>query len=179
MDSDWKSGKETEWLEFLDKNASRLHMNVPSLSAVRETIDFLCETEPDSAAHVSAEDFAKLLKKRYPELRFEWNSDEETTDAEYTGDEPATEKQIAYLKVLEAPVPEYLGMREASDLIEKWKNVASAGQKRRLDFYKLKYYSNITREEATALIDGFKKEDPESEQAYQAWKIKAGLFKTS
>jgi len=175
MESDWKSSKETELLEFLEKNASRLRMNIPSPSAVRETIDFLCETEPDSVAEISAEDFAKVLKKQYPELRFEWTSGDEATGADYTGDEPATEKQLAYLKVLEAPVPEYLGMREASDLIEKWKNVASAGQKRRLDFYKLKYNSNITREEATALIDGFKKEHPESEQAYQEWKIKAGL----
>src|SRR6476659_8219558 len=115
METDWKSSKETEVREFLEGNASRLHMNIPSPSAVRETIDFLCETEPDLAAHISAEDFAKLLKKRYPELRFEWTSSDETTGADYAADEPATEKQIAYLKILEAPVPEYLGMREASD----------------------------------------------------------------
>ena len=178
MENDWKSVKQTELLEFLEANASRLHMNIPSRSAVRETIDSLCETEPEWPTRLSPEDFAKILTKRYPELRFEWNPGGDATEADYAGEEPATEKQIAYLKVLEAPVPEYLGMREASDLIEKWKNVASAGQKRRLDFYKLKYNSNMTREEATALIDGFKKEHPESEQAYQEWKVKAGLSQT-
>ena len=175
MENDWKSEKEAELLEFLQANASRLHMNIPSPSAVRETIDFLCESEPDWQAHLSAEDFAKVMKRQYPELRFEWSAEGDATETDNGEDEPATEKQIAYLKVLEAPVPEYLGMREASDLIEKWKNVASSGQKRRLDFYKIKYDPNITREEATALIDQFKKEHPESEQAYQDWKAQAGI----
>src|SRR3954447_13126612 len=173
MENDWKSAKEAELFEFLQANARRLQMNIPSPSAVRETIDFLCESEPDWSDRLSSEDFAKVMKKQYPELRFEWTPGEEVTEAGPTGDEPATEKQIAYLKVLEAPVPEYLGMREASDLIEKWKNVASSGQKRRLDFYKLQYNPKITREEATALIDQFKKEHPESEQAYQDWKAQA------
>jgi hypothetical protein len=175
MENDWKSAKESELMQFLTEHAPRLHMNIPSPSAVRETIDFLCETNPDWPARLSPEDFAKVLKKQYPELRFEWSPADGATEADYAEDEPATEKQIAYLRVLEAPVPEYLGLREASDLIEKWKNVASAGQKRRLDFYKLEYNPNITREEATALIDRFKKEHPESEQAYQDWKSRAGI----
>src|SRR5258707_14886823 len=108
MENDWKSGKQTELLEFLEANASRLHMNIPSPSAVRETIDFLCETEPDWPTRLSSEDFAKILTKQYPELRFEWNPGG-GPDAEYPEEEPATEKQIAYLKVLEAPGPEYLG----------------------------------------------------------------------
>src|SRR3954469_22048743 len=175
MENDWKSSKEAELLDFLRGNAPRLQMNIPSPSAVRETMDFLSEAEPGWQERLSAEDFAKVLKKQYPELRFEWSAGEDGTEAATGENEAATEKQIAYLRVLEAPVPEYLGMREASDLIEKWKNVASSGQKRRLDFYKLEYHSNITREEATALIDRFKKEHPESEQAYQDWKSQAGI----
>jgi hypothetical protein len=178
MENDWKSAKESELVEFLQANASRLHMNIPSPSAVRETIDFLCESEPGWQEHLSPEDFAKVMKRQYPELRFEWSAEADATEADSGQDEPATDKQIAYLKVLEAPVPEYLGMREASDLIEKWKNVASSGQKRRLDFYKIPYGSDITREQATALIDQFKTEHPESEQVYQDWKLRVGISPT-
>jgi hypothetical protein len=63
-------------------------------------------------------------------------------------------------------------MRAASDLIDKHKNRVSDGQKRRLDFYKVKYDPNITREQATALIDVYKAEHPESEAAYQEWKTR-------
>ena len=112
--------------------------------------------------------------QRYPELRFEWSGAEGGGAAELES-EPATDKQIAYLKVLEAPIPEYLGLREASDLIDQWKDRVSVGQKRRLDFYKLEYDPKITREQATALIDVYKQKHPESEQAYQEWKTRSGL----
>jgi len=85
-------------------------------------------------------------------------------------DEPATEKQIAYLKVLGVPIPNYLGLRQASDLIDQWKDRASDRQKRRLDFYKLEYAPEITREQANELIDRYKDLHPESEEAYQKWK---------
>ncbi len=159
--------KEAEFLSFLEKEAARLHMNMPAPGAVRETIDSLAESDPNWESEVSPEDFARLLKQRYPELRFEWSATEQAGDAD---DEPATPKQIAYLRVLEVPIPEYLGLREASDLIDQHKNRVSDGQKRRLDFYGLKYAPNTTREEATALIDAYKADHPESEAAYQAWK---------
>ncbi len=43
------------------------------------------------------------------------------------------------------------------------KNVASISTAKR-------YAPNTTREEATALIDAYKADNPESEAAYQAWK---------
>ena len=138
-------------------------MNEPTLGAIRETLQL--EGDPD----VSPEEFARLLVKRYPELRFEW------TEAAENLDEPATEKQISYLKVLGAPIPAILSIREASDLIEKWKNRVSDAQKRRLDFYGLKYDANITREQANMLIDRYKAANPGSESAYQEWKAKSGI----
>jgi hypothetical protein len=162
-----KQLKADEFLSFLENEAARLHMNVPTPGAVRETIDSLAESNPNWDTEVSPEDFAKLLKQRYPELRFEWSGGEASG---LSDDEPATEKQIAYLRVLEVAIPDYLGLREASDLIDKYKDRVSDGQKRRLDFYGLKYAPNTTREEATTLIDAYKADHPESEEAYQAWK---------
>jgi hypothetical protein len=175
MDADVKSLKQAEFMTFLEKEAARLRMNVPTPGAVRETIDSLAEENPNWQTETTPEEFARILKKRYPELRFEWSAAEAQGDQSYADDEPATEKQIAYLKVLEVPIPDYLGIRQASDLIDKYKNRISDGQKRRLDFYKMKYDPNITREEATALIDSYKLEHPESEDAYQAWKASQGI----
>ena len=161
-------------MEFLQAHSARLRMNPPTPTALHETIDFLSEHDPVWPAETSPEDFAKILVQRYPELRFEWSGAEGGGAAELEN-EPATDKQIAYLKVLEAPIPEYLGLREASDLIDQWKDRVSVGQKRRLDFYKLEYDPKITREQATALIDVYKQKHPESEQAYQEWKARSGL----
>ncbi len=174
MDAEAKSAKETELMAFLEAESGRLRMNVPPRAAVRETIDSLTENNAGWPEETSPAEFVRILKKRYPELRFEWSEDE-AARIEERADEPATEKQIAYLKVLRAPIPEYLGLREASDLIDQWKDRVSAGQKRRLDFYKLEYDPKITREQATALIDAYKQRHPESEQAYQDWKARSGL----
>jgi hypothetical protein len=169
MDAEEKNAKEAEWMAFLETESARLRMNLPPPAAVRETIDFLAENNPNWHTETSPVDFARILKQRYPELRFEW-ADAAVTNLEEAADEPATEKQIAYLKVLEVPIPDYLGIREASDLIDQHKNRVSEAQKRRLDFYKLTYASSITREQANELIDGYKAQHPESEAAYQEWK---------
>lgn len=172
MSSQINSERAQELTNFLRANSARLRMNVPTLGAVQETIDSLAKDDPNRGDQISAEDFAKLLVRRYPELHFEWNEGEESAE---NPDEPATERQIAYLKVLGAPVPTILSVREASDLIDKWKNRMSHAQKRRLDFYGLKYDANITREQANMLIDRYKEANPESEAAYQAWKAEKGI----
>jgi hypothetical protein len=166
------ANKESELIDFIRANSSQLRMNMPAPGAVRETMEFLAGSNPNWTEDVSSEEFAKLLVRRYPELRFEWTAADENP---VNPDEPATEKQISYLKILGAPVPDILSIREASDLIERWKNRVSDAQKRRLDFYGLKYDANITREQANMLIDRFKEANPESEEAYQAWKIKNGI----
>ena len=175
MDTEARNAKEAELMAFFETESARLRMNVPTVAAVRDTIDFRSEGEPNWSTEMSPEEFAKILLKRYPELRFEWSGRDDVASAEEVEDEPATEKQIAYLKVLGAPIPGYLGIREASNLIDEWKDRASDAQKRRLNFYKLKYDPNMTREEATALIDSYKSQHPESEAAYQAWKARQGI----
>ncbi len=171
IDIAMKRDQEDALMDFLRAESPRLRMNVPSLGAVRETIDFLSANNPNWKEEISPEEFAKLLIKRYPELRLEWSS----ASGDESADEPATEKQIAYLKVLGAPIPNYLGLRQASDLIEQWKDRVSDAQKRRLDFYKLEYAPEITREQANELIDRFKALHPESEEAYQKWKSQDGI----
>jgi hypothetical protein len=165
--------KENELIEFLRANSSALRMNAPTLGAVKETMAALAMTDPEMSETISGEEFAKLLVKRYPELRFEWIGGEQAE--ELSPDQPATERQISYLKVLGAPIPGILSVREASDLIDKWKNKVSDAQKRRLDFYQLSYDSNITREQANTLIDRYKQANPGSEEAYQKWKIDNGI----
>jgi hypothetical protein len=167
MNTDERAAKESELMAFIETESSRLRMNVPSPAVMQETMEFLAGVDPNWTAQTTPDEFARILKQRYPELRFEWT---DATDPEASGDEPATEKQIAYLKVLEVPVPEYMGMREASDLIDKHRLRASPAQRRRLDFYKLSYDPEITREQANEMIDRYKAEHPESETAYQEWK---------
>jgi hypothetical protein len=175
MDDASRQAKADEFRAFLEENAERLRMNVPSASAVREAVDFLLENEEEWPNDMSAKKFARVMVQRYPELRFEWTGN---VEGEAGQDEPATDKQIAYLKVLEVPIEDYLSVREASDLIDQYRNRVSEGQKRRLSFYGLSYAPDITREEATELIDRYKSEHPESEAAYQAWKAsRAGATK--
>ncbi len=167
MDDASRQAKAEEFRAFLEENAEKLRMNLPSSSAVREAVDFLLENEETWPNDMSAEKFARVMVQRYPELRFEWTGNAES---EAGLDEPATDRQIAYLKVLEVPIEDYLSVREASDLIDQYKDRVSEGQKRRLNFYGLSYSAETTRDEATELIDRYKSEHPESEAAYQAWK---------
>jgi len=171
MDDASRQAKADEFRAFLEENAERLRINVPAPSAIREAVDFLLEKEEDWPNDMSAEKFARVMVQRYPEMRFEWTGN---VESEAGQDEPATDKQIAYLKVLEVPIEDYLSVREASDLIDQYRNRVSEGQKRRLNFYALSYAPDITREEATDLIDRYKSEHPESEAAYQAWKASQG-----
>jgi hypothetical protein len=171
MDDANRQAKADELQAFLEANAERLRINVPAPSAVREAVDFLLENEEDWPNDMLADKFARVMVQRYPELRFEWTGNAESEAGQ---DEPATDKQIAYLRILEVPIEDYLSVREASDLIDQYRNRVSEGQKRRLSFYGLSYAPDITREEATELIDRYKSEHPESEAAYQAWKASQG-----
>jgi len=171
MDEATRQAKAEELAAFLETNADRLRINMPSRSKDIDVTDTMSSEDPEWPNEVSPDKFARILVQRYPELRFEWSGGEEESEQ----DAPATDKQVAYLKVLEVPISGYLTMREASDLIDKYKDRISEGQKRRLDFYGLKYPPDITREQATSLIDVYKSEHPESEEAYKAWKTSQGI----
>src|SRR5437763_17189803 len=107
MNTDERAAKESELMSFIESESSRLRMNFPSPAAIQETIEFLARSDPNWATQTAPEEFAKILKQRYPELRFEWT---DTTDPESSGGEPATDEPMAYLRGLEAPIPAYLAM---------------------------------------------------------------------
>jgi hypothetical protein len=168
--------KGKELSAFLLKNSFQLGMEIPSMAQVRETIDFLQDNIPAWATETSPEEFAKLILARYPDLKSRSaSSSAEIKDASQWGDEPATEPQLAYLRDLGAQFSSDISKAEASDVIDRYKNRASDAQKRRLTFYGLNFGPEITKEQASTLIDSFRARHPESEDAYEEWKIKHSI----
>src|SRR5436305_15089018 len=100
IDNANRHAKAEELVAFFEDHAQRLRTNLPSLSAVRETVDFVLEQEINWPNDLSPENFAKIMIQRYPDLRLEWTGN---VESEAQLDEPATDKQIAYLKVLKVP----------------------------------------------------------------------------
>jgi hypothetical protein len=86
---------------------------------------------------------------------------------------------LAYLRDLGAQVPPSITKTQASDLIEQWRNKATDAQKRRLTFYRLSFEPDITKDQASMLIDSYRQSHPESEDAYQEWKITSGTSKSA
>ncbi len=170
-----KRTKGKEFWEYILKNNYKLGMEVPSHEQLRETIDFLHDSIPGWAAATSPKQFAKIILTRYPNLKGTWASHPGIEEIGDLGDEPATQRQLAYLKDLGVRFRPDISKSEASDLIDRCRNRASDAQKRRLSFYGLHFDENITKEEASTLIDSYRAQHPESEDAYQEWKIKNGI----
>ena len=169
-----KKIKEKEYLEYLRKNSFRLRIMIPTLGQIRETIDFLHDNIPNWDTETSAEEFSTLILARYPDLKNEWDSLSAEIDdntAEEWDSDPATERQLDFLRDLGATVSSEITKAEASELIERLTHKASDAQKRRLNFYRLEFDPDITKEQASTLIDCYRERHPESEDAYQEWKI--------
>ncbi len=60
---------------------------------------------------------------------------------------------------------------DASELIDHLCHQATDAQKRRLNFYRLDFDPQITKEQSSTLINCYRARHPESEDAYQEWKI--------
>ena len=169
-----KKVKEKEFLDFLQKSSFKLRMMAPNVGQVRETIDFLQDNIPKWDTETSVEEFATLILARYPELKNNWDSlsaeIDVITGGEW-GDDPATERQLDYLRDLGATVTPDISKAEASELIDRLCNQATEAQKRRLNFYRLDFDPLITKDQASRLIDCYRERHPDSEDAYQEWKI--------
>ncbi len=175
-----KRTKERDFLDFLRKNNFKLGMMVPTMAQLRETLDFLQDSIPSWATETSPEEFAKLILIRYPDLKNNWESAAaEVKGVSDWGDDPATGPQLAYLSALGAPFSPDIKKAEASELIDRYKNQATDAQKRRLTFYGLDSDPDITKEQASRLIDSYCERHPESEDAYQEWKIRNGIPKSA
>jgi hypothetical protein len=167
-----KRTKEKEFLEFLQKNSFKLGMMVPTMAQLRETIDFLHDSIRAWATETSPEEFAKLILTRYPVLKGTWApSSAEIEDISDWGHESATDRQLAYLEDLGAQFSTGISKAEASEVIDRLCHQATDAQKRRLNFYRLDFDPHITKEQASTLIDCYRTRHPESEDAYQEWKI--------
>jgi GYF domain 2 len=169
-----KKIKEKEFLGFLQRNSFKLRMTIPNVGQVRETIDFLGDNIPSWETETSADEFAKLILVRYPDLKNSWESLSAEVDDVASSDwddDPATERQLDYLRDLGATVSPDISKGEASELIDHLCHQASDAQKRRLNFYRLDFDPHITKDQASTLIDRYRTRHPESEDAYQKWKI--------
>jgi hypothetical protein len=82
---------------------------------------------------------------------------------------PATERQISYLRSIEICIEDGLTKGRACQLIG---GEPTEGQLRRLKFYGITPSLYLTKEEASEWIDGYKMQHPESEEEYQAWKLR-------
>jgi hypothetical protein len=90
-------------------------------------------------------------------------------DASDWHNDPATDQQISYLRSTGVRIEVGLTKGRASELIG---GEPTEGQLRRLKFYRITPSPYLTKEEASELIDGYVTQHPESEEQYQAWKLR-------
>jgi hypothetical protein len=92
----------------------------------------------------------------------------EVEDASGWLNDPATDRQISYLRSNGVFIEEGLTKGRVSQLID---GEPTEGQLRRLNFYGIKLTRYLSKKDASELIDSYKTQHPESEEQYQAWKV--------
>ncbi len=93
----------------------------------------------------------------------------EVEDASDWQNDPASDLQISYLQSIGVPIEDGMTKGRASQLMD---GEPTEGQLRRLKFYRITPSTYLTKKEASELIDSYKTEQPESEEHYQAWKLR-------
>jgi hypothetical protein len=125
----------------------------------------LQKERPAALETISRDGFFTFVADRFPELR-SW------------AHKPATQKQLKYLRDLGVQFRNDILAGEASNLIDDHLQTnpseITEPQRRRLKFYGISD-TGLTRHDASELIDRYMAENPESEFAYQNWKIAQGL----
>jgi hypothetical protein len=94
----------------------------------------------------------------------------EVEEASDWHNDPATDRQITCLRSIEVPIERGLTKGRACQLIG---GEATEGQVRRLKFYKIRPPPYLTKEEASDLIDTYIEQHPETEEQYQASKLRS------
>jgi hypothetical protein len=90
-------------------------------------------------------------------------------DASDWHNDPATERQISYLRSIGVSIEDGLTKGRACQLIG---GEPTEGQLRRLKFYGITPSPYLTKEEASEWIDGYEMQHPDSEEQYQTWKLR-------
>lgn len=122
--------------------------------ALEEELTRIQDSDPKLFRTITAEQ----LIRRLPYFMVDgWRSD------------PATEPQINLLAQHGIRSPRGLTKGAASDQIEAIVNQVTEGQHRRLTFYRLPIPA--TKDEASAMIDAYIAQHPETETDYQQWKL--------
>jgi hypothetical protein len=125
----------------------------------------LQKERPGALETISRDEFFTFVADRYPDLR-SW------------AHKPATPKQLKYLHDLGVQFRSDILAGEASNLIDEHIQThpepITDGQRRRLKFYGIAE-DGLTRYAASQAIDRYIGENPESEIAYQQWKVAQGL----
>lgn len=154
--------KGSEWAEWLSKKESL----GPRATKYLKTLG--CPIPLDRLNRATARSWAGTLEAKYPDRANEveyWATKEEAFGETPTAlPTDPTLKQIKYLRSIGTELPPGTTRRDASRLIG---GEATDGQIRRLRFYGI-YEENLSKEEATSLIDAYRREHPDSEAAYQA-----------
>ena len=122
-----------------------LHVDRHLLAHIIRSLSYQFPNRVDSAVAMQVEDAS------------DWHND------------PATDRQISYLRSTGVCIEVGLTKGRASQLIG---GEPTEGQLRRLKFYRITPSPYLTKEEASELIDGYMTQHPESEEQYQAWKLR-------
>jgi hypothetical protein len=145
-------------------------LKLPSLSCQHSYAKMLgYPFEPDQIDRHLLAHIIWSLSRPFPE-RVDTAVAAEVEDASDWHNDPATDPQISYLRSVRVCVEVGLTKGRASQLID---GEPTDGQVRRLKFYGIKLTRYLTKTEASELIDSYKTQHPESEEQYQAWKLKS------
>lgn len=157
-----RDAKGSEWAEWLGKKESL----GPRATSYLKTLG--CPIPLDRLNRATARNWAGTLEAKYPDRANEveyWATKEEAFGETPTAlPTDPTLKQIKYLRSIGTELPSGTTRRDANRLIG---GEATDGQTRRLRFYGI-YEDNLSKEEATSLIDAYIRKHPGSEAAYQA-----------
>ena len=148
-------------------------LKLPSLSCQHSYAKALgCPFEPEQIDRHVLSYIIWSLSCQFPE-RVDPAVAADAEDASDWQNDPATDRQISYLRSNGVSIEAGLTKGRVSQLIE---GEPTEGQLRRLKFYGIKLTRYLTKKDASELIDSYKAQHPESEEQYQAWKLSCSSF---
>jgi hypothetical protein len=144
-------------------------LKLPSLSCQHSYAKALgCPFEPDQIDRHLLTRIISCLSWQFPD-RVDSAIAADVEDASGWLNDPATDRQINYLRSNGVGIEDGLTKGRVSQLID---GEPTEGQLRRLKFYGIKLTRYLTKKGACELIDSYKTQHPESEEQYQAWKLR-------
>lgn len=130
-----------------------------------------CPIHPSRLNPYTASRWVAIMETLRPHLKIEtesWAADEERLGrVPRASPNHASEKQVAYLRSIGHRVTDDLTKAQAQLLFS---GPPTEGQMRRIRFYGLTLAADASKDEASAAIDRYVRDHPESEAAYQNWK---------